>query len=143
MIYGYNEDPYIICASCGRAYKGWESYNEMKDDYAEGPEEVDDPSYYIYKSCTLTECPNCGYYDEVYGVHLPIRYTISSGNKTVFMTPEEIEKPPAPKTPFGRFSLKPSGFSLKAPGQFRLNNVRKGVNGMRKVPRKDSGRRWS
>ncbi len=149
LIRDYKDDPYIICPSCGRAYKGWESYNEMQDDYSEGPEEVEDPSYYLYKSSTLTVCPYCNYSDSVYGVHVPTKYTVYCGKLSVSMTPDEIMTPPAPKKVFGGFSLKPSGFSLKpsgfslkSPGAFSLNNAKKGIEGMKKIPRKSSGRRW-
>ena len=143
MIRDYKEPPYIICGCCGRAFKGWEAYNELSDDYSEGPDEVEDPSYYLYKSCTMVECPYCHFYDSVYGVHVPTRYTVTCGKQTVEMTPDEIMTPPAQKRSFGGFSLKPSGFSLTPPGTFCLSNVKRGTDGMRKVPRRANGRRWS
>ncbi len=142
MIRDYKEEPYLICPKCKKAFKACDSNNEMTDDYIEGPEEVEDPEYYIYKSATYVECPMCKYYDTVYGVHLPKKYIISCGDLSLTMSIDDICKPPeVPK----RFSLgMGSGFSLPpANTQFRLNNVKKGVKGMKSRPNQRKGsRRW-
>lgn len=143
MIRDYKEPPYLICGRCRKAFKGWEAYNEMTDDYTEGPDEVGDPLYYVYKSGTNVECPMCKYYDIVYGVHLPKKFEISCGNRSLTMSIDEVSKPPEiPK----RFSLgSGSRFSLPpANGRFSFQNRKKGIKGMRRLENPDKGsRRWN
>ena len=143
MILSIDEDPYLICPYCGKAFGAWESECWMQDAYTDGSEEVDAPEYFSYKSCDDTHCPHCDRWFDLYGYYEPEKFIVKGKKGTVVMSLEEVTRPPMPK---GNLFGMPSGGLFAAPEKklFALRNVKAGVKGMRVCPNPRKGqRRWS
>ena len=143
MIRHIDEDPYLICPYCRKAFGAWETECWMSDDYCEGSEEEEAPEYYFYQACDNTHCPHCDRWFDLYARHDPETFTITGKKGRVVMTMEEVVTPPIPK---GNLFGKPSGGLFAAPEKklFALRNAKFDPRRMRVCPNPRKGqRRWS
>ena len=101
--------PLAVCPHCGEIYSDREVYMYFYDWY-DVFEDTDDPSCGSLEETYSSRCPKCGESVDAVSIRYPDSFRVV---KTT---------PPAGKS---GFSLKPSGFSLPAPGKFSLFSRRK------------------
>ena len=140
MINGYEDDVYLICPRCRKAFPAWDGDCWMQDDYIEGSEETDDPLDFLYQTTDYGTCPLCRYEFDLYGHHTPGKFTITGKTGTCVMSLAEASMPPTSKK---LFSVPGGLFAAPEKKLFALRNAKHDRGRMRVCPNPRKGqRRW-